>query len=261
MTRFTIATLTLIAFGATASACERCGPVLKSTNQPDAVFEAPPIAANDDDDAQKQKLMKKYEATAQKVWKNLVAHAKPLPGQFWAPQFLIVDDIRLNPKVTTRYNAVAWWVEHKERRVLLFGKPIPLIRITRGYLEIFEGNEHTIALVLGHELGHHALDHTDRWDKFVGKPKPEALLAAEGHRREADADLFGGRLMLKAGYSPRGRGVQVEGDGIERDALFRCEWKSAPCTPAPRIDWPDCLRSSTRARNNCGGACRHSRTV
>ena len=86
-----------------------------------------------------------------------------------------------------------------------------MVTITYGYLELLGGDENGIALILGHELGHHALGHTTR--KVVEKPAP--LEAIESHRREADADRFGAKLALAAGYSVR-RAVKAKWQGWGR---------------------------------------------
>jgi tetratricopeptide (TPR) repeat protein len=161
--------------------------------------------------------MAKYEATARKVFDDLLAHLTPeeragLPAdRAWPPEFEVIENAGTEQE-PDYYNAFAWWQFDAGGNVLVKdGKRILAVKITRGYLDIIDGNEHALALILGHELGHHLLGH-------VGRPpqtKPAAKDAMDGHRREADADLFGARLMLRAGYSVR-QAVAAKWRGMER---------------------------------------------
>jgi hypothetical protein len=62
----------------------------------------------------------------------------------------------------------------------------------------------TLAVILGHELGHHFLGHLDLDALKVrrGSTLTESEKLKESRRREAKADAFGVDLAIKAGYSP-----------------------------------------------------------
>lgn len=205
MPRFTVALMTLLAFGAGTYACEKCAPPAK------AAFTLPSSSKSKVD----AETMKKYEETTQAVWKRLLKHVDLTPGKNWPKDlhtevvFNVVEFVEGNDG-RDYHNAVASPLIEDGKIVKKDGKVVPLVRITRGYLDVLGGDEHGIALVLGHELGHHALGHTTR-EEFA---KPGAFKAMESHRREADADLFGARLMLKAGYSLR-KGVKAEWMGLD----------------------------------------------
>jgi tetratricopeptide (TPR) repeat protein len=181
---------------------------------------------------------KQAEATAVGVFQELLRHVRQLPGydpdpfftKFWAPQLLVREEVSLGNGKTTRYNAVARLLGGKNeqgvyQRTTLFGRFIPVVEITYSYLqEILQGDPNGIALVLGHELGHHVLGHTIREAEL----KTGVAASADAHRREADADLYGARLMLKADYSVR-KGVNVEWVGLEAR-----NWVISPITGACR---------------------------
>lgn len=62
----------------------------------------------------------------------------------------------------------------------------------------------TLAVVLGHELGHHLLGHLDA-DKLAARRNSgltEEAKSNESRRREASADAFGVDLAIRAGYNP-----------------------------------------------------------
>lgn len=202
MTRYAITTLALLIAAAVSSACERCA----------APLWAPPTATAtkaeenaDPKEAERIEKRKPHKAAAEKVFAHLLTHTKPVKGMTWPPAFKVV------PKAHGPVNAVAECVRENGKYVLKDGKYQPVVTITYGYLELLGGDENGIALILGHELGHHALGHTTR--KVVEKPAP--LEAIESHRREADADRFGADLALAAGYSVR-RALKVEWQGLER---------------------------------------------
>ena len=203
MTRYAITTLALLVAAAVSSACERCA----------APLWAPPTATAtkaeenaDPKEAERIEKRKQHKAAAEKVFAHLLTHSKPVKGMTWPPAFKVV------PKAHGQvYNAVAECVWKNGKHVLKDGKYQPVVTITYGYLELLGGDENGIALILGHELGHHALGHTTV--EVVEKPTP--LKAIESHRVEADADRFGAKLALIAGYSVR-RAVKAKWQGLER---------------------------------------------
>jgi tetratricopeptide (TPR) repeat protein len=158
----------------------------------------------------------KYEATARKVFDDLLAHLTPEekaglhPDLAWPPEFEVAETTMTNSG-PTYYNATAFLKHDGEKFVRKDGKVVPGVVITRGYLDRFDGDVHALALVLGHELGHHMLGHTAQ----RVTTKPAAKAAMDGHRQEADADLFGARLMLRAGYSIR-QAVAAKWKGMAR---------------------------------------------
>ena len=138
----------------------------------------------------------------------MLVYGEPVDDFVWPPklEFVEVDGNG------GEYNAYAnvRWDKKTGKPIKQDGKFIPFVAVTWGYLELLDGDANAIALVLGHELGHHALGHTTQ-ERVL---KPGALAGAHGHRREADADLFGARLMLKAGYSLR-KAVKIEWLGLD----------------------------------------------
>ncbi|MFO0824642.1 MAG: hypothetical protein U0792_16250 [Gemmataceae bacterium] len=210
MNRFAIATLTLLSIGVvTAHAGTGGWNTEKAGNAPVETATLSP-------------KQKKQKAKAEAVWATIMQNADIVPGKNWPTNldttivFKVVDSIQLG-NIVTQHNAVASkLLDDEGKPVMKDGKFVPLVRITWGYIDLLGDDEHGIALVLAHELGHHALGHTARPIEY----KPGALALADSHRREADADLYGARLMLKAGYSLR-QGVKAEWIGLDaRGALY-----------------------------------------
>ncbi|MBA4190357.1 MAG: hypothetical protein C0467_20410 [Planctomycetaceae bacterium] len=227
MTKFLIATLATMAIAAGANAGSWDTPPTQATKR-DAGRPEPRWKKSVD-----AETMKQYEKTAQAVWKKIFENAVIVPGKNWpsnlttTPIFLIVDEVKFG-KRSDEYNAVAHVLcDENGIPVKKDGKLQSVIEFTRGYLELLKGSEHGIALVLGHELGHHALGHTTQ-----GRPSAsEALAAIDSHRREADADMYGARLMLKAGYSLR-KGVIAEWIGLDKQG-WTSSAASATCKSHP----------------------------
>jgi len=67
-----------------------------------------------------------------------------------------------------------------------------IITISRGELHLNEGYPEQMAFIIAHEIGHFALGHLR-----YGRPNSYA----DSRRREKAADLYGKRLMGKAGYN------------------------------------------------------------
>lgn len=212
MTRNLLATVALLVTISVASACEQCASAGGG-----APTESAPKAGSKKTPAAKLTEKEKHKATAEAVWAKILAQANMVPGTNWPkelstePVFKVVEVVptRSGP---TEYNAVASLLKDEDGKVVKKdGKFVPLVRITYGMLKVVEGDEDAIACILGHELGHHALGHTVREPAL----KPVPLGAMDGHRREADADLYGAKLALKAGYSVR-NGLKVQWRGWDR---------------------------------------------
>jgi len=72
-----------------------------------------------------------------------------------------------------------------------------VVYITRDYMEVYQGDEDGIAYVLGHELGHHFLGHILYKQEYKTQTKADI----DQRRKEADADMFGAKLLLRADFS------------------------------------------------------------
>jgi|GEM_PF-1707788 len=213
MTRNLLATVAVLVAASVTAACEQCAAGGWGT----PTESAPKASTKKAKPVQQMTEKEKHKATAEAVWAKILAQASMVPGTNWPkelstePVFKVVEVVptRSGP---TEYNAVASLFKDEDGKVVKKdGKFVPLVRITYGMLKVVEGNEDAIACILGHELGHHALGHTVR--EAVLKPVP--LGAMDGHRREADADLYGAKLALKAGYSVR-NGLKVQWRGWDR---------------------------------------------
>jgi Zn-dependent protease with chaperone function len=78
------------------------------------------------------------------------------------------------------------------------GRRIPRVRITNGYLVVVAaGDADVLALLLGHELGHHVCGHTAR--RYAASPVFRSR--TDSQKREYEADLYGARLLRKAGFN------------------------------------------------------------
>lgn len=210
MPRFAFSALALLTLTAVAGACELCGSTCPA---PNFTSPATPTPAESGTPAETA-LQKKHRELAEAVWAKLLKTVKVVPGENW-PANLGTEIVFAVVEKTTdgqKYNAIAFrrWDKKAEGWEKKDGKYVPRVRITYGYIALCEADEDAVALVLAHELGHHALGHTVRGTGL----KPGALADADGHRREADADLYGARLMLKAGYSLR-EGVKAEWRGLD----------------------------------------------
>ena len=149
MHRFTMATLTLMILGAAASACETCDhgaacPAPKrAADQPEKPS-APAETAS----------QKEYRETVEAVWAKVRATATLVPGENWPAGldtevvFVAVETVR-GRGGTTESIAVAGkpWDEKTGKPVMKYGKFVPLVRITFGYIEVCDGDEHARALV------------------------------------------------------------------------------------------------------------------
>jgi predicted Zn-dependent protease len=103
--------------------------------------------------------------------------------------------------------------------------PGGFIYVSRGMLELCGRNEHEVACVVGHEMGHvvngHAMDRLTneilgsaaaRFVRVPGSPLAQWMLGtgvkllarAYSRDRELEADEFGARLAAAAGYDARG---------------------------------------------------------
>jgi tetratricopeptide (TPR) repeat protein len=138
------------------------------------------------------KQMEEYERTTREVFQKLVAAMKPLPDVNWDKlELKIVDFCDFgNGPCDNAYSQM----------VRVEGGYYPVVVISRGYIAAFEGDADGIALVLGHELGHHFHGHCAPHE---GKYKTKTKENIDGHRREADADNFGAKLLLQVDYSLR----------------------------------------------------------
>ena len=140
------------------------------------------------------KQMQEYEATTKAVWDRLLAKANQMyaekPKNWNRVKLLIVDSIPRPGKDPMYFNAVATYLEDAEGIY-------PVVYITRDYMEVYQGDEDGIAYVLGHELGHHFLGHI----AFEHVYKTQTKADIDQRRKEADADMFGAKLLLRADFS------------------------------------------------------------
>jgi hypothetical protein len=151
---------------------------------------------------------KKAEEKAQTVMRDLRAHLEPPPRGWEDFQLRVVDEIG-----TSRYATAAGWEDWGD------GKPTPFVAVTRGHLAVFGKDPDALALLLGRELARLALGHVPRPDEPV--PSGGACAA---RRRDAEADLFAARLLLRSGYRLSGA-VSGLSRGVEKlPAAVRPAW-------------------------------------
>lgn len=98
----------------------------------------------------------------------------------------------------------------------------PVTIITQALLDkVVLSQPDRLALVLGHEIGHHVLGHVAQTVRsaVAGKLPAQSIAGlAYGRQQEFDSDSFGSQLMLRAGYSlNRGREAFRELRRIDKD--------------------------------------------
>jgi tetratricopeptide (TPR) repeat protein len=207
MYRSMMAILGVLAAGSFARACNQCETFRL---EPASTEAKAPLTTE-------TARMKKQRETAEAVWAELQKHVKLVPGKNWPADLDTTIAFEVVPMIgKSKYNAQASLMRDSKRQLIVKdGKFQPLVRITYSYIEMMGEDENAVALVLGHELGHHALGHTMPSSSY----DPPALEMATSQRNEANADLFGARLMLKAGYSLRDA-VRAEWRGLDRTGLI-----------------------------------------
>ena len=109
------------------------------------------------------------DALARQVFKQLlsaVATPQRLP---WPPALIIVDKEEINAFAS---------IEQKDDQIQ------PVVVCSNGLLQkVIEGNPDRLAYVLGHELAHHILGHTQ-----IPKENTDFLRATFGRAQELEAD-------------------------------------------------------------------------
>lgn len=122
---------------------------------------------------------------AEQVFRQLVVVA-PVPSNIeWPPKLEIVDKDEINAFATLRNSN---------------GKKVAVVVCNVGLIRRdVEGNADRLAYVLGHELAHHFLGHTQ-----IGESGTEFLRATFSREQELAADQKGMELALHASYSYRG---------------------------------------------------------
>jgi tetratricopeptide (TPR) repeat protein len=122
---------------------------------------------------------------ARQVFKQLLTVVPPNQKLPWPPDLIIVDKEDINAYAS---------IEKKDAQVR------PVVVCYNGLLQkVVEGNADRIAYVLGHELAHHILGHTQ-----TPKENTDFLRATFGRDQELEADREGMQLAAEAGYSFNG---------------------------------------------------------
>ena len=122
------------------------------------------------------------DALAREVFKRLLDVAPPQTRIPWPPILVIAD--------TEEINAYAS-IEKKGDLIQ------PVVVCDNGLLQkVVEGDQDRVAYVLGHELAHHILGHTQ-----IPERDTNFLRATFGRTQELDADREGMELAAKAGFS------------------------------------------------------------
>ena len=122
---------------------------------------------------------------------------KPVKGCNWPPDVKFIKDE--DSPMNLRGNAWATFTgiskEDIDRGVALS----PIVRITTGWMkDKVKGNKHALAWVLSHELGHIQYKHP-----LADPGKTDFIATANSRSHELEADAFGAKLMLEAGFSMR----------------------------------------------------------
>lgn len=125
------------------------------------------------------------ETLAKQVFARLLATAPAPQGMEWPPELDIVDKDDINAYAAIR----------KEEK-----GPRTLVVCYSGLLKrVAEGDADRVAYVLGHELAHHLLGHTQ-----IRAGETEFLRATFTRAQELAADRKGMELALRANYSYKG---------------------------------------------------------
>lgn len=125
------------------------------------------------------------DALARQVFKQLLSVVPAQQRLPWPPALIIVDKGEINAYAS---------IEKKDAQIQ------PVVVCYNGLLqEVVDGNADRLAYVLGHELGHHLLGHTQ-----IPKENTDFLRATFGRAQELDADREGMELAVQAGYSFNG---------------------------------------------------------
>ena len=125
------------------------------------------------------------DALARQVFKQLLSVVPAQQRLPWPPALIIVDKGEINAYAS---------IEKKDAQIQ------PVVVCYNGLLQdVVEGNADRLAYVLGHELAHHILGHSQ-----IPKENTDFLRATFGRAQELDADREGMELAVKAGYSFNG---------------------------------------------------------
>jgi tetratricopeptide (TPR) repeat protein len=147
------------------------------------------------DEAEDKKL---FEKVMKRLLKN-DAFVREYPEKFVYPPRAFIK-----PKSEKEFNAYA--SAHKlcgAEEDPKTGKIRPVVMITQGFLDrIVKGDEHSLAVIMGHELAHLTKDHVsgDR------KGESAVVILSFGRDEEIEADLSGMRYAISSGY-PYRKGV------------------------------------------------------
>jgi Peptidase family M48 len=123
---------------------------------------------------------------AQQVFQRLLATVPPPADMPWPPKLEIIDKEEINAFASQKKNGQ--------------GTDYPIVVCYSGVLKhVVEGNPDRLAFILGHELGHHLLGHTN-----APKGATAFLQTTFTREQEISADQKGMELALRAGYSYQG---------------------------------------------------------
>jgi predicted Zn-dependent protease len=130
----------------------------------------------------------------EEVARRLLAVTEPVPDFQWPPTFEVVDNEQINAFASARIEK-----DPDGKR-----KIIPRIVVDKGMMQkVVQGDEHRLAFILGHELGHVLLRHIL---SFAGDTPLAQMVFSR--QEESAADRLGMELALKAGFNYR-RGVRA----------------------------------------------------
>lgn len=149
-----------------------CAPAVMLLGLSLPVYGAEPAPRND-------------EAFIAEVAQRLFAAAEPVEGYDWPPVVKVAAEAEVNAFASLDRKEIAGTVRLQ-----------PQICIKQGFLDVIvQGNEDRLALVMGHELAHILLRHVE-----VNPAGTPLIALAISREQEADADVLGFKLALKAGF-------------------------------------------------------------
>lgn len=163
----------------------------------------------------KAEVTDRHREVAQTTFDRLVDQIEPPEDwDVWPPRLLVVDNDEVQ--------ALAYPRQTEEGLV-------PTVEVYSGLIERVANFEaDVLAFVVGHEIGHLVYHHgrrgAERAEKY-GPVKVSTAVTAAGRDQELEADYFGMKLALKAGFSHRGIRQALKGMAKTQGENYYCSFE------------------------------------